>query len=93
MVAPELDMIGGFDEWAYDVSLSFTSQYDLAERNAFIHECRMKMFSVLGAVVRCGSLLYWRMNDAFIAYVVGPAKKAFLNRRQACSLHWRRTCQ
>ncbi len=72
---------------------SWTAAVGIKVRNEYIRKCRLRLFSVLGACVLRGRLLYWRVSDWLRAEIKGPMKKAFLNRRQACSLHWRRTNQ
>jgi len=47
------------------VDYSWGSPVDLvalAKRNAYIKECRLFLFSILGAIVRQGQLLFWQIK-------------------------------
>ena len=50
------------------------------ERKIYVQECRLRLFSVLGAIVREGTMLYWRIITfiRIISFVI--IQVAFLKR-------------
>ena len=42
------------------------SDEEIAERNRYIHQCRLRLFSDMGAFVLNGQLVYWRPTDRMI---------------------------
>ena len=46
------------------------SDFEIAERNMYIRECRLRLKSDLGAFVLNGQLLYWRPKDRRISRYV-----------------------
>lgn len=69
-------MDGGF------IDCGWLAHYDLAERNAYIRECRLFLFSKLGAVVIDGCLKYWRVLS-YMSLSTHRCLRAFLIRRLA----------
>jgi len=61
---------------------------EIAERNEYIHECRMRMYSVLGAMVQKGRLLYWRVLKSINTIILQPTRSVFRRRLLLSSRHW-----
>jgi len=64
----ELDLTGTadfiFHPWSSCRITDFDlSDFEIAERNMYIRECRLRLFSDLGAFVKNGQLVYWRAED------------------------------
>ena len=62
---------------------------DVSDRNDYIRNCRLFQFSKLGAVVKEGVLLYWRVLIFIDVNILQPVRSAF-HRRFALSRgrHW-----
>jgi hypothetical protein len=49
--------------WTCRITDFDMSPAEIAERNRYIRHCRLYLFSVLGAFVVDGTLLYWRAKE------------------------------
>lgn len=77
----------------YEFCNYVSADYDCGDRNMYIAECRLRLFSALGAFVLNGQLVYWRVSK-------GKVYRPVLNRRpvvimagympEARGLHWDR---
>lgn len=79
MVTMEFDMCRANRDF---VDYGWIEPINLAERNAYIKECRLFLFSKLGAFVIDGCLKYWRVFS-FIFSSTQRYLRAFLSRRLA----------
>jgi len=70
-----------------------TDTSGIAERNMYIRECRLRLFSDLGAFVKNGQLVYWRANDKRVARQVRDrrplvVRAGYMDRERG--RHWKR---
>ena len=67
----------------------FDADADIRERNEYIRECRLFLFSTLGAFVLDGQLIYWRIKTAItmVARLLIPRQCHYYKRRLSKGLH------
>jgi len=72
------------------------SDEEIAERNMYIRECRLRLFTDLGAIVLNGQLVYWRAADQRIPIHVRDRRPVVIlagYMSEARGLHWDRKRQ